>query len=49
MSSQRKGGGKRKRTNLSTGAKLELVKKLESGVSVARVCDKYGIKKQTVM
>ena len=43
-----KGGEKRKRTNLSIGAKLELIKKLESGVSVARVCDEYGIKKQTV-
>ncbi|KAG7169933.1 hypothetical protein Hamer_G019750 [Homarus americanus] len=29
-------------------SKLELIKKLESGVSVARVCDEYGVKKQTV-
>ena len=48
MSSQRKGSAKRKRINLSIGAKLELIKKLESGVSVARVCDEYGVKKQTV-
>ena len=30
MSSQRKGGEKRKHTNLSIGARLELIKKLES-------------------
>ncbi|CAM1324768.1 Uncharacterised protein r2_g3362 [Pycnogonum litorale] len=39
---------KRKRVNLSIGDKLELIKKLESGVSVARVCEIYGVKKQTV-
>ena len=48
MSSQHKGGEKRKCTNLSIGAKLKLIKKLKSGVSVARVCDEYGVKKQTV-
>ena len=48
MSSQRKRSEKRKCTNLSSGAKLELIKKLESGVSVARVCDEYGVKKQTI-
>ena len=41
MSSQRKGGEERKRTNLSIGAKLELIKKLESGVSVSRVCEEW--------
>ena len=35
VSSQRNGSEKRKRPNLSTGAKLELIKKLESGISVA--------------
>ena len=39
---------KRKRVNLSIGKKLELSKKLESEVSVVRVCDEYGVKKQTV-
>ena len=44
LSSQHKGGGKRKDINLSISAKLEL-KKLESGVSVARVCEEYRVKK----
>ena len=39
---------KRKRTNLTISAKLELLKKLDSGCSVAKVCEEYGIKKQTV-
>ncbi|CAM1298588.1 Uncharacterised protein r2_g825 [Pycnogonum litorale] len=43
-----KTSAKRKRVNLSIGDKLELIKKLESGVSVARVCEIYGVKKQTV-
>ena len=38
---------KTRRVNLSIGDKLELIKKLESGVLV-RVCDEYGVKKQTV-
>ncbi|KAG0725911.1 Transposable element Tcb2 transposase [Chionoecetes opilio] len=37
-----------KRVNLSIAEKLELIKKVESGVSVARVCVEYGVKKQTV-
>ncbi|KAG7177538.1 Tigger transposable element-derived protein 7-like 7 [Homarus americanus] len=28
--------------------KLELIRKLEAGASVARVCDEFGVKKQTV-
>ena len=48
ISSKCKGREKRKCTNLSIGAKLEPIKKLEWGVSVARVCDKYCVKKQTV-
>lgn len=39
---------KRKRVNLSVKQKLELIEKLESGWSVARVCEEYGVKKQTV-
>ncbi|XP_063152245.1 uncharacterized protein LOC134492057 isoform X1 [Candoia aspera] len=42
------GGEKRKRVNLSVKQKLELIEKLESGSSVARVCEEYGVKKQTV-
>ena len=43
-----KESGKRKRVNLGIGEKLELIKKLESGVSVVRICDEHGVKKQTV-
>uniref|UniRef100_A0A670Z3C1 HTH psq-type domain-containing protein n=1 Tax=Pseudonaja textilis TaxID=8673 RepID=A0A670Z3C1_PSETE len=39
---------KRKRVNLSVKQKLELIEKLESGWSVARACEEYGVKKQTV-
>ncbi|CAK8681854.1 unnamed protein product [Clavelina lepadiformis] len=39
---------KSKRLNLSVTQKLELIKKLEKGASVASVCDQYGVKKQTV-
>ncbi|KAM3845460.1 uncharacterized protein M6D78_003151 [Vipera latastei] len=42
------GVAKRKRVNLSVKQKLELIEKLESGWSVARVCEEYGVKKQTV-
>ncbi|XP_070593304.1 zinc finger protein 397-like [Erythrolamprus reginae] len=42
------GAEKRKRVNLSVKQKLELIAKLESGWSVARVCEEYGVKKQTV-
>lgn len=38
----------KKRVILSINQKLELIKKLESGVSVARICDEYGCAKQTV-
>ncbi|CAK8691374.1 unnamed protein product [Clavelina lepadiformis] len=38
----------RKRVNLSVMQKLELIKKLEKGASVASVCDQYGVEKQTV-
>ena len=48
MASKQKDSGKRKHTNLSIGDKLELIKKLESGVSVAKLCEEYGVKKQTV-
>lgn len=39
---------KRTRVHLNVKQKLELIKKVESGVSTSRVCDEYGIKKQTV-
>ena len=39
---------KRKRVNLSVVQKLELIKNIENGASVAGVCEQYGIKKQTV-
>ena len=42
MASKQKESGKRKRVDLSIGEKLELIKKLESGVSFVRVCDEYG-------
>ena len=48
MASKQKESGKLKRVNLCTGEKLELIKKLESGVSVVRICDEHGVKKQTV-
>ena len=41
-------GEKHKRTNLTISAKLELLKKLDSGCSVVKVCEKYRVKKQTV-
>jgi hypothetical protein len=41
-------GVKRKRTTLSITQNLELIDKLESGVSVPRVRKLYGVKKQTV-
>ncbi|KAK4322487.1 hypothetical protein Pmani_006826 [Petrolisthes manimaculis] len=39
---------KKKRVHLSIADKLELLKKLEAGASVSRVCEIYGVKKQTV-
>ena len=48
MTDKEKRGEKRKRTNLTISAKLELLKKLDSGYSVAKVCEEYGVKKQTV-
>ena len=48
MASKQKESGKRKRVNRSNSEKLELIKKLEWGASVVRVCDEYGLKKETV-
>ena len=48
MADQGRRGEKRKCTNLTISAKLELLKKLDSGYSVAKVCEEYGVKKQTV-
>ena len=45
MADQGKCGEKCKRTNLTISAKLELLKKLDSGCSVAKVCKEYGVKK----
>jgi hypothetical protein len=39
---------KRKRANLYVKQKLELIEKLESGVSVTCVCEEYGMKTQIV-
>ena len=44
MADKEKRGEKRKCTNLTISAKLELLKKLDSGYSVAKVCDEYGDK-----
>lgn len=41
-------GEKRKCTNLTIGDKLKLIKKLEFGVTVARVCEEYSVIKQVV-
>ena len=48
MADQGKRRKKHKRRNLTISAKLELLKKFESGYSVAKVCEEYGVKKQTV-
>ncbi|XP_062854201.1 tigger transposable element-derived protein 7-like [Trichomycterus rosablanca] len=48
MASKDKVSGKRKRVHLGIAEKLELIKKVESGVSVASVCEEYGVRKQTV-
>ena len=48
MADKKNHGEKRKRTNLTISAKLELLKKLDSGCSVAKVCEEYGVKKQAV-
>ena len=37
-----------KREDLGIGEKRELIKKLELGASVDRVCDEHGVKKNTV-
>ena len=46
MASKRKESEKNKHVNLGIGEKLELIKKLESGVLVVMVYDKHGVKKQ---
>ncbi|KAG7154915.1 Tigger transposable element-derived protein 7-like 30 [Homarus americanus] len=48
MSSRGSKTPKRKYVTLSVNQKLELIRKLEAGASVSRVCDEYGVKKQTV-
>ena len=39
---------KRKSVDISISEELEFIKNLVSGVSVIRVCDEYGVTKQTV-
>ena len=39
---------KRNRKALPVAAKLELIRKLEKGTSVAKLCEEYGVAKQTV-
>ena len=48
MASKQKESEKRKHVNLSISEQQELIQKLESGVSVVRVCDEHGVLKQTV-
>ena len=47
MADKEKRGEKLKHTNPTISARLELLKKLDSGYSVAKVCEEYGVKKQT--
>ncbi|XP_022913914.2 tigger transposable element-derived protein 7-like [Onthophagus taurus] len=39
---------KRKRVSLTINQKLQVINQLESGVSVSRICEQFGIRKQTV-
>ncbi|KAG7155834.1 Tigger transposable element-derived protein 7-like 23 [Homarus americanus] len=48
MSSRGSKTPKRKYVTLSVNQKLELIRKLEAGALVSRVCDENGVKKQTV-
>ena len=51
MSARGRGCGgveRRKIVNFSVARQLDLLKKLESAMSVAIVCEEYGMKKQTV-
>lgn len=48
MSSTGKCNDKRKHVFLSFSQKLELLRKLEAGYTVARLCNEYGVKKQTI-
>ncbi|KAG7176917.1 Tigger transposable element-derived protein 7-like 5, partial [Homarus americanus] len=49
MSSRGSNTPKRVYVTLSVDQKLELIRKLVTGASVSRVCDEYGVKKQTVL
>ena len=46
MASKQKESGKIKRVSLSIGDKLDLIKKLDPGVSVVRVCDEHRVRKE---
>jgi hypothetical protein len=37
-----------KKEKLECKTKVEIIETFESGVSIARVCEEYGVKKQTV-
>ena len=39
---------KKQRVHLKIHQKLELIRKLEAGVSVANLCKEFGVAKQTV-
>lgn len=46
IASKTSGGAKRKHVVVSIKNNLELLKKIESGISVAQGCKEYGVKKQ---
>ena len=48
MSSNISKSEKRKRVNLSVVKKLELIKDIEKGATAKSVCEKNGVKRQTV-
>ena len=45
MADKEKRGEKCKHTSLTISAKLQLLKKLNSGYSVAKVCEEHGVEK----
>ncbi|GBM10265.1 Tigger transposable element-derived protein 2 [Araneus ventricosus] len=48
LSSAVASGSKRKHVNLSIRDKVNLIKKLESGTAVAKLCEEYGLGKSTI-
>ena len=43
MASRESNNPKKKHVTLSVNQKLELIRKLEAGSSVARICEEYGV------